>query len=92
MKGLRSQDLGAAIYKTICRLNHYLGTAVGGWHEVAKLVHEVDWIDSVDPLSTRLCLPSRGGRRNGGKPPICKQTVHQNAQRYFEEAKCIRTR
>ena len=89
-----AQDLGKAIqenWEHVDSIITQVSTAVGerGWHEVAKLVHEVDWIDSVDPSMHSIVayLPEEDGGMGASVTLYANKTVHQNAQRYFEEAR-----
>jgi len=89
-----AQDLGKAIqenWEHVDSIISQVSLAVEerGWHEVAKLAYQVDWIDSVDPSkhSVVAFLPEGDGGMGASVTLYTDKTVHQNAQRYFEEAR-----
>jgi len=89
-----AQDLGKAIqenWEHVDSIISQLNSAVDekGWHEIANIAHEVDWIDSIDPSKHTVVafLPEEDGGMGASVTLEAAKTVHQNAQRYFEEAR-----
>jgi predicted ribosome quality control (RQC) complex YloA/Tae2 family protein len=60
-----------------------------GWQDIADIVHEVMWVDSVNPSKHTVVafLPDEDGEPGASVTLEASKTVHQNAQRYFEEAR-----
>ena len=61
-----------------------------GWKQVKSLVKSIPWIVSLAPAdrSFTTILPSEDGQPNGPQAILSlDETVHQNAQRYFESAR-----
>ena len=57
-----------------------------GWDSVRKKLREIEWIESVDPAkrTMKAYLPDEDGEPDQRIELNLDQTVHQNAQRYFE--------
>ena len=60
-----------------------------GWEGVMDKIHDVPWIDSADPAKQTVVayLPDEDGEPGASITLEVSNTVHQNAQRYFEEAR-----
>ncbi len=89
-----TQNLGKEIqenWEHVDSIISQLNSAVEelGWHDVADMAYEVDWIDSVDPSKHTVVafLPDDDGEPGASVTIEVSKTVHQNAQRYFEEAR-----
>ena len=89
-----TQNLGKAIqdnWEHVDSIISQLNEAVEekGWQDVADIAYEVDWIDSVDPAKHTVVafLPDDEGGPGASVTIEASKTVHQNAQRYFEEAR-----
>ena len=89
-----TQNLGKAIqdnWEHVDSIITQLNQAVEerGWQDVADIAYEVDWIDSVDPAKHTVVayLPDDEGDPGASVTIEASKTVHQNAQRYFEEAR-----
>ena len=57
-----------------------------GWDSVRSKLREIEWIESVDPSkrTMKAYLPDEDGETDQRIELHLDQTVHQNAQRYFE--------
>ena len=57
-----------------------------GWSSVRKKLKEIEWIESVDPAkrTMKAYLPDEDGEPGQRIEIHLDQTVHQNAQRYFD--------
>ena len=89
-----TQELGRAIqenWEHVDSIIYQLNDAVvtKGWQQIAEIIHEIEWIDSVDPASQRFVafLPDEDGDPGSSVTLDSSKTVHQNAQIYFEEAR-----
>jgi len=89
-----TQELGRAVqdsWQHVDSLLNQLKNAVEseGWQHVADKVYDVSWIDSVDPAKQSMVafLPDEEGEPGASVTLYLAKTVHQNAQRYFEEAR-----
>ena len=89
-----TQELGSAIqenWEHVDSIIYQLNDAVvtKGWQQIAEIIHEIEWIDSVDPASQRFVafLPDEDGDPGSSVTLDSSKTVHQNAQIYFEEAR-----
>ena len=89
-----TQELGRAIqenWEHVDSIIYQLNDAVvtKGWQQIAEIIHEIEWIDSVDPASQRFVafLPDEDGDPGSSVTLDSSKTVHQNAQSYFEEAR-----
>ncbi|MBJ28481.1 MAG: hypothetical protein CMB61_00270 [Euryarchaeota archaeon] len=89
-----TQELGKAIQENwehvdsiIYQLNKALKSK--SWQEIAEKIYEIEWIDSVDPETQKFVafLPDEEGDPGSSVTLDSSKTVHQNAQRYFEEAR-----
>ncbi|MAS80777.1 MAG: hypothetical protein CMA28_04085 [Euryarchaeota archaeon] len=60
-----------------------------GWLDVAEMVYDSEWIDSVDPAKHTVIafLPDEEGGPGTSVTIDVSKNVHQNAQRYFDEAR-----
>ena len=60
-----------------------------GWEGVMDKIHDVPWIDSADPAKQTIVayLPDEDVEPGASVTLEVSKTVHQNAQRYFEEAR-----
>ena len=60
-----------------------------GWGGVMDKIHDVPWIDSAAPAKQTIVayLPDEDGEPGASITLEVSNTVHQNAQRYFEEAR-----
>ena len=58
----------------------------GGWDSVRKKLREIEWIESIDPAkrTMKAYLPDEEGEPDQRIEIHLDQTVHQNAQRYFD--------
>lgn len=93
-KAAITQELGKAIeenWEHVDSILQQLNSAVKdqGWHEVAGKAFEVAWIDSVNPAKQTVVtfLPDEEGEPGTSVTLEADKTVHQNAQRYFQEAR-----
>ena len=89
-----TQELGKSIQDNWGHVDNILtqlNTAVEerGWQDIADMSHEVEWVDSVDPANHSVVafLPDSDGEPGASVTLEASKTVHQNAQRYFEEAR-----
>ena len=89
-----TQELGKSIqdnWEHVDEILTQLSSAVDekGWHDVAEIAREVVWVDSVDPSKHTFVayLPDEDGDPGAKVTLESSKTVHQNAQRYFEEAR-----
>jgi len=89
-----TQELGKSIEDNWEHVDSLLGqlrTAIDreGWHDIADRAFEVDWIDSVEPSKKTVVafLPDEDNEPGASVTLEVEKTVHQNAQRYFEEAR-----
>ena len=88
------QELGKAIQDNWEHTESILSqfnTAVESesWLDVADKIFDVQWIDSVDPARRTIVafLHDEDGEPGASITLEVSKTVHQNAQRYFEEAR-----
>ena len=89
-----TQELGKSIQDNwghVDSILNQLNNAVEerGWMDIADIAHEVEWVDSVDPAKHTVVafLPDEDGEPGASVTLEASKTVHQNAQRYFEEAR-----
>ena len=89
-----TQELGKSIqdnWEHVDSILAQLSAAVEekGWQDVAEIAHEVVWVDSLDPSKHTVVayLPDEDGEPGAKVTLEASKTVHQNAQRYFEEAR-----
>ena len=89
-----TQELGKSIqdnWEHVDSILAQLSAAVEkrGWQGVAEIAHEVVWVDSVNPSKNTVVafLPDEDGGPGASVTLEASKTVHQNAQRYFEEAR-----
>ena len=85
--GKEIQDNWGHVDSILTQVNTEVET--GGWQNVAAKVYDVAWIDSVDPAKQTLVafLPDEDGEPGASVTLETSKTVHQNAQRYFDEAR-----
>jgi predicted ribosome quality control (RQC) complex YloA/Tae2 family protein len=88
-----TQELGKAIqdnWEHVDSLLNQFNDAVtlDGWQSVEDKIYDVPWIDSADPAKQTIVayLPDDEGDPGASITLYVSKTVHQNAQRYFEEA------
>ena len=88
-----TQDLGKAIQENWGHVESILSqfnAAVESesWQDVSDRVFDVPWIGSIDPVKRTIVayLPDDDGEPGASITLEVSRTVHQNAQRYFEEA------
>ena len=88
-----TQELGKAIqdnWEHVDSLLTQFNNAVDsdGWQSVGDRIYDVPWIDSADPAKQTIVayLPDEEGDPGASITLYVSKTVHQNAQRYFEEA------
>ena len=88
-----TQELGKAIQDNWEHVDSLLAqfndaVASDGWQGVADKIYDVAWIDSADPAKQTIVayLPDEEGEPGASITLEVSKTVHQNAQRYFEEA------
>ena len=88
-----TQELGKAIQDNWEHVDSLLAqfndaVASDGWQGVADKIYDVPWIDSADPAKQTIVayLPDEEGEPGASITLEVSKTVHQNAQRYFEEA------
>ena len=62
------------------------------WQEVAGKVREIQWIDRLNPKKGTFVafLPDEQGEPAASVTLYADKTVHQNAQRYFQEARTLK--
>ena len=62
------------------------------WQEVAEKVREIQWIDRLNPKKGTFVafLPDEQGEPAASVTLYADKTVHQNAQRYFQEARTLK--
>jgi len=89
-----TQELGKSIqgnWEHVDSILTQLSAAVEekGWQDVAEIAREVVWVDSVNPSKHTFVayLPDDDGEPGAKVTLESSKTVHQNAQRYFEEAR-----
>jgi len=89
-----TQELGRAIQDNWEHVDSLLSqfneaVASDGWEGVMDKIHDVPWIDSADPARQTIVayLPDEDGDLGGSITLEVSNTVHQNAQRYFEEGR-----
>ena len=88
-----TQELGKAIQDNWEHVDSLLAqfndaVASDGWQGVTDKIYDVPWIDSADPAKQTIVayLPDEEGEPGASITLEVSKTVHQNAQRYFEEA------
>ena len=88
-----TQELGKAIQDNWGHVDSLLAqfndaVASDGWQGVTDKIYDVPWIDSADPAKQTIVayLPDEEGEPGASITLEVSKTVHQNAQRYFEEA------
>ena len=88
-----TQELGKAIQDNWEHVDSLLAqfndaVASDGWRGVADKIYDVPWIDNADPAKQTIVayLPDEEGEPGASITLEVSKTVHQNAQRYFEEA------
>ncbi|SVA04835.1 uncharacterized protein METZ01_LOCUS57689 [marine metagenome] len=88
-----TQKLGKAIQDNWEHVDSLLAqfndaVASDGWQGVTDKIYDVPWIDSADPAKQTIVayLPDEEGEPGASITLEVSKTVHQNAQRYFEEA------
>ena len=88
-----TQELGKAIQDNWEHVDSLLAqfndaVASDGWQGVADKIYDVPWIDNADPAKQTIVayLPDEEGEPGASITLEVSKTVHQNAQRYFEEA------
>ena len=89
-----TQELGKAIqdnWEHVDSLLSQFNEAVDsdGWEGVMDKIYDVPWIDSANPAKQTIVayLPDEDGEPGASITLEVSNTVHQNAQRYFEEAR-----
>jgi len=89
-----TQELGKAIqdnWEHVESILSQFNAAVESesWQDVADKIFDVQWIDSVDPARRTIVafLPDEDDEPGASITLEISKTVHQNAQRYFEEAR-----
>ena len=62
------------------------------WQEVSEKVREIQWIDRLDPKKGTFVafLPDEQGEPGASVTLYANKTVHQNAQRYFQDARTLK--
>ena len=62
------------------------------WQEVSEKVRETQWIDRLDPKKGTFVafLPDEQGEPGASVTLYANKTVHQNAQRYFQDARTLK--
>ena len=87
-----TQELGKAIQDNWEHVDSLLAqfneaVASDGWGGVMDRIHDVPWIDNADPARQTIVayLPDEDGDPGASITLEVSKTVHQNAQRYFEE-------
>ena len=88
-----TQELGKAIQDNWEHVDSLLAqfndaVASDGWQGVTDKIYDVPWIDNADPAKQTIVayLPDEEGEPGASITLEVSKTVHQNAQRYFEEA------
>lgn len=89
-----TQELGKAIQDDWEHVDSLLtqfneAVASDGWEGVMDRIHDVPWIDNADPARQTIVayLPDEDGDPGASITLEVSKTVHQNAQRYFEEGR-----
>ena len=89
-----TQELGEAIQDNWEHVDSLLAqfneaVASDGWEGVMDRIHDVPWIDNADPARQTIVayLPDEDGEPGASITLEVSKTVHQNAQRYFEEGR-----
>ena len=89
-----TQELGKAIQDNWEHVDSLLAqfneaVASDGWEGVMDRIHDVPWIDNADPARQTIVayLPDEDGDPGASITLEVSKTVHQNAQRYFEEGR-----
>ena len=89
-----TQELGKAIQDNWEHVDSLLAqfneaVASDGWDGVMDRIHDVPWIDNADPARQTIVayLPDEDGEPGASITLEVSKTVHQNAQRYFEEGR-----
>ena len=89
-----TQELGKAIQDNWEHVDSLLAqfndaVASDGWEGVMDRIHDVHWIDKADPARQTIVayLPDEDGEPGASITLEVSKTVHQNAQRYFEEGR-----
>ena len=62
------------------------------WQEISEKVREIQWIDRLDPKKGTFVafLPDEEGEPGASVTLYADKTVHQNAQRYFQDARTLK--
>nr|AIF07405.1 putative RNA-binding eukaryotic snRNP-like protein [uncultured marine group II/III euryarchaeote KM3_202_G07] len=89
-----TQELGKVIQDNWEHVDSLLAqfneaVASDGWEGVMDRIHDVPWIDNADPARQTIVayLPDEDGEPGASITLEVSKTVHQNAQRYFEEGR-----
>ena len=89
-----TQNLGKAMqdnWEHIDSIISQVNAAVteNGWLNVAEMAYDSEWIDTVDPAKHTVVafLPDEEGGPGSSVTIDVSKNVHQNAQRYFDEAR-----
>ncbi len=92
-----SQELGKAMQENWTHLEHIMKEfneqiSKLTWQEVAEKSREVPWIDRLNPKKGTFVafLPDEEGEPGSSVTLHANKSVHQNAQRYFQEARTLK--
>ena len=92
-----SQELGKAMQENWTHLEHIMKEfneqiSKLTWQEVAEKSREVPWIDRLNPEKGTFVafLPDEEGDPGSSVTLHANKSVHQNAQRYFQEARTLK--
>ena len=90
-KGESQQQLGISIQDNWAHIDTLLTQTLSaieaeGWDNIRSKVRDIEWIESLDPAkrTMKAYLPDEDGEPDQRIELHIDQTVHQNAQRYFD--------
>ncbi|MDE0708438.1 MAG: ribosome rescue protein RqcH [Candidatus Poseidoniales archaeon] len=93
-KGAKQQDVGKSIQANWAHVESLLNQMTQsieeiGWDETRSAIKKIDWIVSADPAARTIQakLPDESGEPGQTVELQIDQTVHQNAQRYFDKGR-----
>jgi len=94
VKGAKQQHIGKSVQENWSHVEQLLeqvrqSIELSGWDSTRAAIKEIDWIESADPRNRtiRAKLPDEDGNPGQSVELFLDETVHQNAQRYFNKGR-----
>ena len=90
--GLSIQDNWSHVESIITQFNTALENE--GWDGISEKIYEIPWIGEINPSKKKIIayLPDEDNDPGASITLEIDKTVHQNAQRYFEEARNLKNK